>query len=60
LNSDKKQNHDKDIFLKSANLMNEEQFLNMIDTLGTNRLISYQSNKANEFLIFFKSRVISL
>ncbi len=56
LQSEQRQAHDKNIFTQSDSLMNEQQFSEFFDILGTNRYISLQSKQANRFRYFFQAK----
>lgn len=55
LQKDRRQTHDKNIFSQSDRQMNEQQFSEFIDILGTNRYISLQSKQASRFRHFFQA-----
>lgn len=55
LQNDRRQTHDKNIFKQSDYQMNEQQFSEFFDILGTNRYISLQSKQASRFRYFFQA-----
>lgn len=54
LRKDKRQTHDKNIFSQSDRLMNEQQFSEFFDILGTNHYIKLQYKHASRFRYFFQ------
>lgn len=54
LQNEKRQAHDKDIFKNSDQLLNERQLSNLVELLGTNRMLVGQSKKAMAFVYFFQ------
>lgn len=54
LHNEPKIAHDQNIFNKADSLMNEQQFSEFVDTLGTCRFIGIQSKRADRYRHFFR------
>ena len=52
--NEERRTHDKEVFCKSNELLNENQLTNWIELLGTNRMLVGQSKKAMAYVYFFQ------